>query len=269
MDQKTLFDAEWEKSQGNPIIKTLNKGFHFSTVIRKLIGAEVMRRAFNFDFGVVACGDGRVKVPLPKRKIGIAGQGILLSYAELERFIDMNYGTIKEVWSHSICGAGKLAHDLAMKKSGAATGSRLMLVAPDEFAAQNTKEFANRLEAADYHHVSQDKLACQVHNERMIVMDAMGRFCPAAIPNFPEHFLASGWGYGLKPSDCIREIEIYADIAFSDHGFGERFTEQEPFFILVTVFHPDEFSRVRKRLWEIEEKYGNRVLIIDFCFVRM
>jgi hypothetical protein len=246
LHQKKLAETnrEWTKGNSNPFIKRLNAGINFQDIALELVGVKALREAFSKPLTTIACGDGRVKVREGERKIGIAGQLILVN--DKDDFINRyrGKGWIRFVTSHDDCGAGK---DYCITKGLDSTDS-------DDLCTEHAMGLARSLEA-EYYHIP----VAGIHQERMIVFDATGRFCPALISDFPEHFLISGYGYGLSLNSSVYEACLYSLLAFKNHGFKERFTEETPLFILLTVFNQRQSNLLYKYLNSIRVSYKSRV----------
>jgi len=44
--------------------------------------------------------------------------------------------------------------------------------------------------------------------------------------------LANGLAFGLSEKYCLKELKILAGIALGDHGFGELFNQENPFYVI-------------------------------------
>lgn len=242
-------DRLWEEESKNEILQRLKQGESLQLIMNSM---ENLDEAFENTPDTLICSDGRVSVS-NGTKIGIAGQGILLSPEQYEKFVGQYKGKIKKVGSHSECGAA----GVYAKAHGINNSDR----AGEEF----TRKLAEDL-GAEYFHIDPFQFKCSHHNERAIVLDATGMFCPEKIGAMPAHFLSSGAGMGLDEEYVGKEIEILSGIAFGGHGFGDRFTEENPFHIFISA----QNERQRDRFIEIARKalskFGNRVKIDGFIY---
>ena len=105
-----------------------------------------------------------------------------------------------------------------------------------------------------------------LHVARVAYYDGTGNFDPSRLPDaLPPGFVISR--RYLKPDYARRECEIAVSIALGHHGFGELFTKDTP-FILVVVGDPEEkaflLGSLRTEVEEIARAYGGRVAVDAF-----
>ena len=254
-DHGSEFDAEWLKSEGNQFVKLL-KNKSFEEIVSDqpdykkafLPKGEMLKH--------LCCSDGRVELDLSEKegKLATAGQCILYSEAELEEFIIKNKGGIKKVSSHFGCGAAKVKFDQMI-----ADGITLPegVTTSDELGIYFTKNLAERLEA-DYDHIGKEDLCCPVHNERVLVVGPKN-FDPTKIKDFPAHFSSASIDLNKNPDYVKQEIEILSGIATGEHGFYERFTAENPFYILAVAKDQTELDNLEKLTSDLVNSSNGRI----------
>ncbi|PIS39218.1 MAG: hypothetical protein COT33_03125 [Candidatus Nealsonbacteria bacterium CG08_land_8_20_14_0_20_38_20] len=77
-----------------------------------------------------------------------------------------------------------------------------------------------------------------IHNAVAVYYDGTGKFNPGHLENIPQGFVISRGGLeeslGEESKDyCGQELGITCSIAFGYHGFSKKFSEKEPFTIMV------------------------------------
>ena len=242
----------WEESQKNEVIKRVKAGESFQDIMDSL---ENIKEAF-VGLDTIVCSDGRV-LSIEGTKIGIAGEGILLSKEELAKFIQIYKRKIKKVTSHDDCGAAGKAfaqeHPEKIKSS-------------DELGINFAKWMAEQLDA-EYEHIPMDKMKSDIHNERMICFDGTGKFNPASLKEMPGHFVCSGYGFGLSEKYMEEEIEILSGIALGHHGFGEKFNEGEKFYIVISAKDKEQLTKLteiaQKGIIKIKDKVEIKGFVHD------
>lgn len=240
--QKELFDAQWLKTQKNPIIEGLKNGRDLSEILKEIPGYQ---EAFQQELNVLDCSDGRV---CTGHKMGLAGVGILLSPEErviLEQAIKEK-GLV--ITGHENCGAAGLAFP----------GSD-----SDQHGYDNAKSLAEQT-GNTYQEVHRDGFRCAIHNERSLVVEATGRFDCANLENFPAQFISSAPALGLPDEYTKKEISALTRIALGDHGFGKRFDAANPFYILVSASDTEQLANLIEVANEASAEFGNRVKVDGF-----
>ena len=252
-DFQNLFDQEWQKSEANEIIKGLKGGQE--TLQNLMEACSGFSEAFAHKLDTIACGDGRV---LYGRQIGLAGSGVLMSERQRDKFAATYRGQIKTVTSHEGCGAAKLKFDELVK-------DKIMpfeIRDADQFGKIQAELLAQELEAEDVY-LPIEEMASEVHNERMLVLDATGCFDSTNLKDLPPHFVASGFGFGLDAEYMKKEISVYSGIALGDHGFGRtRFNEKSPFYLMVVANDAAQLQALELVTTEAAQEFGPLVKIV-------
>ncbi|TAN33622.1 hypothetical protein EPN28_02345 [Patescibacteria group bacterium] len=163
-------------------------------------------------------------------KFPMAGSGILFpASSEAERLkktagLMKNLG-VSEITSHGGCGAAGLAYK--RDNQGTEPTSEQM----DNLAIDWAKKLADKL-GARYRHVALTEMArpAEFHSARVVYFDGTGKFNPSA-DGLPMGFVISR-AY-LPAEYATEELKVAVNIAFGHHGFGELFTTENPFVIIV------------------------------------
>jgi len=214
---------------------------------------------------VLICSDERVLPEPGEFKIGVAGQLVLGSEEDRNKFIAANKGKIGTVRSHSGCGAAGIAWD---KLSDAEKHSFLENNRPENVGAMSpadyygyfhSRELAGKLEARFEHTPFGGMRGSEgFHDARIIFWSSDSTFDPAELVDgfMPPHFLANGLAYGLSEEYCKKEVEILSGIALGHHGFADLFTQDNPFYAVSVGKNANELNETAKVSLK---DFGNRV----------
>lgn len=242
----------WEESKKNPIIKGLKEGKKIS----EIVGSLNINKAFENFPEILGCSDGRIC----EHRFGGAGDFILASEEEREKFISENRGKIREVTSHSGCGAAGLKFK-AMQDIGEALPDGITTA--DELGVYYAKELASRL-GAGYRHIGAREMTGPIHNERAIYFDGTGKINPRALEEIPAGFISSSPKLGFSEEYCQNELGALANIALGDHGFGDKFNQENPFYIVVSARDDEELARLKKVAESAAEQFDGKVVVDGF-----
>ena len=102
------------------------------------------------------------------------------------------------------------------------------------------------------------------HPEKCAYFSFMDNFSLKETPDFPVVFEIST--APVSTEGFIEQVELSLTIAFDDHGFGDRFTKEAPFSLVVVVNNEEELQRVKTdvSLAVLLEKYDGRAVIDGF-----
>lgn len=191
--------------------------------------------------------------------IHVAGSGILLSASDkkeqLEQLVEELVGAGADgVYSHEGCGAAKLYAETVM---GNLDGAK-------DYAVEWAKKLALRLDAPYKGHITDLARPKEFHNARIAYYDGSGKFDPFKIKEIPDGFIISR--YYLDSEYAREELKIALSIAFGHHGFGDKFTKDNPFIIVpiekfVTKRKDISLSDLEREAREISAVYGDRVIV--------
>lgn len=243
----------WEESQENPIIKGLEERKKMSELVGSLEGWE---KAFENSPETLGCSDGRIN----EHRLGGAGDFILASEEEREKFISENTGTIKEVTSHDGCGAAGLKFK-AMQEAGEALPEGVTTA--DELGIYYAKKLAEEL-GAEYRHISAEEMTGDIHNERVIYFDGTGKFNPRALKEMPAGFISTGPKLGFSEEYCSEELSALSNIAFGHHGFGDKFTKEYPLYIIISASDEEELVKLKRVAESSARQFDGRVVVDGF-----
>jgi hypothetical protein len=217
--------------------------------LAKDCGPELRKAFFGNDL-VVRCIDEGVQFG-----IRTAGSGILSGCEEMVKMLQGK--EVKGVESHEECGAAKLyakMHDL--DEAGI-----------EEYASAFSRELAKTLVVPYMGHspISKMKRPKGHHISRCIYVDGSGIFDPKGIKAFPLGFVTSRAFLDFETSR--RDVDIALQIASGGHGFGDRITTDNPFYVFVIGSSKDERFSLKTLISEMktfESLYQGRVKIDGF-----
>lgn len=243
----------WSESRRNQVIEGLLRGQDLQSIMESIPGFS---EAFQNPLDTIDCSDGRV---LGGRKMGIAGSGLLLPPAERDLFVQNYKGKIKKLTTHRDCGAAGIAFKF-LSTEDIPEG----VTSADEYGTYLGKKLASEL-GAEHEFIDLPEMANDYHNEVAIVLDQTGSFDSTNLVNFPAHFVCSGAGLGFSEDYMSGELKTLAGIALGDHGFGNKFTNENPLYIIVSANnHADGLrweSIAKKALVDFGERISVKIVI--------
>lgn len=244
-----LFDAAWEKSSENFLIKGLKEGKKIEDLLNDMPG---FKEAFSENSLLdnpdccFECSDGRVVSS--GVKVAIAGEGILLNESDRKILESVLKDKNIPITGHEGCGAAGMAHPGPdSDKYGYAGAEKL------------ASETGNK-----YQEVHHENFRSPVHDERSLVIEGTLRFNPAAWNEFPAQFIASSAALGLSDSYIATEAKALTGIALGDHGLGERFTKENPFYVIISAQNQEQLDKLMEICKPALEDFGDRVEITGF-----
>ena len=242
----------WAESEQLEFIK----GFKVGKSVAEIIGQFDLTKTFDKKSEVLGCSDGRIE----EHRLGGAGNFILASDVEREKFIMENKGKIKVVKSHDGCGAAGIKF-----KQMVEAGEQLPegVTTSDELGIYYCKKLAEAL-GSEHEHTGAAEMSGAVHNERVIYFDGTGKINPKSLPELPAGFICSGLTLGLSSEYQKVELGELAKIALGDHGFGERFNKDNPLYIVVSAKDQDQLDQLIKVAEQAKEEFQGKVVVDGF-----
>jgi hypothetical protein len=201
-----------------------------------------------------------------------AGSGILTEGEDRKAFLQslLDAG-VEQVTSHEGCGAAALFR----KKHG------LESMSVDDVAKAEAQKIVAELNAMRKEgepevsyagHITDLSRPKEFHNARTVYYDATGKFNPSKVAELPPGFVVSR--RFMNPEQAINEVKIALAIAFGDHGFGNKFSSQEPLLLVPIADQTEpgfdqqrlteELERIAASLVETSPKDAERVKIDGF-----
>jgi len=169
-------------------------------------------------------------------KLCMAGSGILYPASSEEERVQkvanlFNVLGIKDVTSHGGCGAAGLAF---RRDFPGVTPTPEQV---DEYAkswSEKVDEEINRLGSeSEYKHIEAGDMErpAEFHTARVAYYDGIGGFNPNKEIGLPMGFVISRH---YVPADYVaEELQIAVGIAFGGHGFGDLFSKDLPFIVII------------------------------------
>ena len=249
-DHQELFDSAWEKSNENHLIQGLKEGKKIVDLLSNLAEfkeAFLKKNLLDYPDCRFECSDGRVKTG--GVKVALAGEGILLNTEERIILIEALKGKNIVITGHQGCGAAKMAHPES--KDSDKYGY--------EGAAKLATETGNR-----YKEVRHEEFRSPIHDERALVIEGTLKFNCADWTEFPPQFISSAAALGLSDAYIEKEVAALSGIALSDHGFGDRFNPENPFYIIICAKDSQQLDHLIKIGRTAAASFGNRVKVDGF-----
>lgn len=204
---------------------------------------ESAKLCFNADTLTVCCVDGR----LHDGNVGIAGCGCLLDNPGEEiSFIQSRAAALHKrqvlVSSHEGCGAA------AIKQ-----------IDPRHFSEQLSR--ATGAPYAGHFSVS----PFEFHDEVAVYYCGTETIGLQHFPGMPRGFRVSR-AYYPTAEMALSDVQVCMQIAFGQHGFGNRFTDEKPFLLIAVGNGNVELSRERLE-FELQPLASDRVKIVGIQYL--
>ncbi len=197
---------------------------------------DAIEKAFCKHPKCLCCMDERV---VCQKKDGVysAGSGILVKDdpEKREAFIaELQTAGVTETTTHDGCGAVAL---YAEKKG-------ITVEEAKKEAVEWAKYLADRLKGK---YKGELRVAIPYHNAQSAYYDLTGTFNPQnASKIFPEGFVISR--KYMKPEDAVLQIQVGVSIATGKNGFGDRFSEETPFSVVIVASSAEELATAKAEL---------------------
>ncbi len=239
----------WKNSEER--IKKIRAKGGFASLAREY--ADEVKEMVDRSATCVCCIDGRV-APF-QNAVAIAGSGILIkdNPQAKERLVNsLRQKGIKKVTLHDDCGALGV---YAKQK-----GISLDRAKADAFAWAD--ELARLLGGKE--ETKTLSVDLNFHPETCAYLSFTDNFSLKEAPDFPVGFEIST--APVSTEDFIGQVELSLTIAFGDHGFGDSFTKDTPFSLVVVANNEEELQRVKTdvSLAVLLEKYDGKAVIDGF-----
>lgn len=204
-------------------------------------------------------------------KFALAGSGILFpadnENDRLEKVARLLIERgVSDVTSHGGCGAAGLAFHRDFPEATHTMSADQIKINIEDYAKQWADKLADKIRElghpAERTHVTAEDMERPVafHNARMVYFDGIGGFNPNKEVGLPMGFVIER--AHLEPSYTAEELKVAISIAFGHHGFGDLFSKENPFVVMVFSRTADEADKMKSEVKNaIEEK--NKTLLGD------
>lgn len=239
-----LVEARWTATGGNNPLR----GFgDFQGVYDSIPNNERLIAAIYGADRYVVCIDERLigSVALPTNRVNyvrMAGEGILNPHAQE----DLKRLEVSGIISHLDCGAKRL---YANGREG--NPDNIGLVAVIDLSERSRIPIIRVITSGDFR--------MPIHDARAVYYDGTegGRFDWGRVEGFPTPGFIISRGILSDSSYAQKEVDVAISIAQGDHGFGRRFTDQSPLYLVaITDGQPGSVGMVnlRRELTEVAAK---------------
>lgn len=187
-------------------------------------------------------------------KFCIAGSGILFPASSRDERLKkvselFNKIGITKVTSHDGCGAAGIAYRLEVDSTDA-TDQKINIYAKDW--SKDLVDKMNGVENKVEHiHINLPDIMrpAELHIARTIWFDDVGGMNPDRLEKLPSGFVIES---AYLPSEyALVELITAVGIAFGDHGFGELFTVDNPFVIVIFSKNNEKLDILKKEIKKI------------------
>lgn len=247
---KEIIDRSWQKTGGDHLFREQSLDIILNRPDRRLLFAP------NDEQLIVVCVDERVYDNAETAScVNLAGSGI---FVQDDAACWIRSCNPKAITYHPDCGACTMyAHKNNIADS------------PLIVAKTWAMELADQL-GIPYYEIPEDQMTGPqgFHPARGLIIDGTGRIQAQKFPNdLPPMFINS---YGAFPEQAetylLEEIGVILEIAFGDHGYGERLTANTPFFVWIIGDRRETRvteQTLRQRVAPILKRYGNRIRMMS------
>ncbi len=187
--------------------------------------------------------------------IHCAGSGILLKLDDIKK--GFTEARLDGIYSHAGCGAAALY----AKQQG------LDAEFADEYGKEWAKSLATNLGIPYRGHIEagEMKRPSSLHVARVAYFDGTGTFSPSACPDLPQGFVISR--RYMAPEYARKEVEVAIDIALGHHGFGSKFSANDPFLLVAVASKSDadlSINKLKNELQSVASKFGRKIKVDGF-----
>ena len=248
----------WERAQENTIIRGLKEG----KMMGEIVSGEQCEKVFRETPCCLGCSDGRIH----EARIGRAGMGIVAGVEKTVTAIKKMFdeGKVKGrlvIKSHDGCGAAKIVCDQLIEK-----GKLPQNYNSDDLGIKFAKDVTVALQQGGYdvvcEHTSEKEMDA-LHDEVAIYFDGT-QSINIENSDFPRGFIFSNLDF--DSTECVTELKALCGIALGDHGFGKRFTKENPFRIIISAKNQEQIQTMRdiaeKAAWGFNERVAIDSLIV-------
>lgn len=234
-----MIDHLWQQTGGDDLLNNQS----FQQLLNSLPDCQLAVATDPKSPTYLVCIDDRIPglKSLPKANyVHYAGEGIL-SPAVFETAAQK----IDGILPHSGCGAKALYCQI----------NQIPTDDPDAPGFQAVEDLSKKTGKPIVGKISKSDLS-PIHSARSVYYDNTGRFDPSKVTGLPPGFVISR----NIISDLVyaqKEVDIAISIAFSDHGFGHKFSPKSPLFLVVVTNRRADLKRLKNELKTFAQKYNN------------
>lgn len=237
-------DELWQEEQEAEIIKDLKNG----KSLQEIMNAKDLIKPLEKPKKLTCCDDRC------EHGMSVAGSGILMSEEAFATFMKNN-PEIETITYHPDCGAAKVAF---ANRGGQEDDLPEGVTTPAELAKWFSESMANK-----YNKKCECIPADGHHKGAGVFVDLTNKFNPDLVEGMPHTYVSQSFT-GKDENYVKNEISILTSIAFGDHGFGERITEENPFYIFICVKDETEKEGIISLAKEAVASYGSKVKVEAF-----
>lgn len=239
----TSIQEQWEMSGGNSLL--------CNTSFQELFDQEDKQYLLIPKDLVVYCIDEGTPNVQHQPGLSLAGSGLLLDIDQAVKWLKpLN---VAGVSAHQDCGAAALK----AKRDG-------FPEAPDDHAVWWSKMLAKRLDVPYVGQISTDEMKrpANLHTARAVYYDGTGALQIQHAQYLPHGFTISRGVFRKEAVEyLIQELEVACNIAFGDRGFGEKFTNSTPFYVVLIGTRYLSLEILKQEVQAILQQYGDRVVM--------
>lgn len=179
----------------------------------------------------------------------LAGSGILLNINQAEEVCKK--AQVSGIFSHAECGAARIY----------AKRENLDEEESDEFGIEWAKTIALKLKVPYKGHIEIEKMArpSGLHTAVAAYYDGTGQFDNSKIASLPKGFVIDRKYLDLDYGKT--ELKTAIEIAFGSHGFGNKFSEEMPFSVVVLAKDAETEKNLVAEAKDVVKEFGERVKV--------
>ncbi|MBI4032816.1 hypothetical protein HY374_03875 [Candidatus Berkelbacteria bacterium] len=253
----------WEEVETHPI----ERGQSVAEYMASLPNVE---KSIEPDNGCVGCMDGGLGQGTrqnPKCGIRVGGSGMLLKGEAEDRYIEWLHGQgAHTLTSHPTCGAALrytvevLTEQLTKGGDSRQEAERKAIkMAPalaEKWGSQRVEALAQKA-GLKYQHITELARPMNFHPEWAIYVVEGTDFYPLNDDRLPFGFVVSDLPNNRQ--HVSDQILIAAKIAFSEHGWGSRFSAHAPFLVVLMGASVESATQMATEYQSVKEKYRDLV----------
>ena len=281
-----LKDKQWE-AQDDLMIELNDSGAQEFFSLEKI---SELSSAFLEEKEHCRCIDeGTVHMNNQKDSLFIAGSGILFPAGSYdERLVKVAKLFLKQevqtVTSHEGCGAAGIAWN-TLTESEKAELQQEGVNDSDQYGKKWSMDLQakmNELKDDNMKDIKHEYIfnremsrSKEFHNARTVYFDLTGEFNPGKLGDVVPKGFVVDYGDVVSSNEDnevqnypFAELRVTFSIAFGDHGFGNRFTKDNPFIVVIISSSEKELEVIKERIEskELPEEHKDNIKVDGFVF---
>jgi len=249
-DHRLFLEEVWKKDE--EVVKMIVVNNSLQEIYQSIFGKEKIT-PISGEVLEIICMDGRLDETNKEGSVYVrdGGSGILRNTESVEKVADgyvraameLGVGTIR-LTSHGDCGAWVLSGKNQEEGEQFYNNLRDIIYQKVKEADLPVEVVLENIPKDDCN--KEGKGLCFPHIERAAYYASVSSFNPQAVVGLPAGFVISREYF--EPDYAMANVAIAIKIAFGSHGFGEKFSDEQPFLLVAVADSKEKMEESKKEL---------------------